>query len=144
MKKIIYIIIGVVICLAIISGVFMHYSYSEDPVEKDIETIKDIVNMFEDELANFGIDKEMVDNAIIKLEELNEETKCVIAFDIQNDTNPILNAELYLPVTEEFFNNVEIGDKVAEEELKKIEGFIQLDEDFGEWTIIIKDKIVRK
>ena len=144
MRKLIYIIIGVVICLAIISSVFMHYSHSEDPVEKDIETIKNIVNMFEDELANFGIDKEIVDNAIVKLEELNEETKCVIAFDIQNDTNPILNAELYLPVTEEFFNNVEIGDKVAEEELEKIEGFIQLDEDFGEWTIIIKDKIVRK
>lgn len=121
----------------------MHYSHSEDPVEKDIETIKNIVNMFEDELANFGIDKEIVDNAIVKLEELNEETKCVIAFDIQNDTNPILNAELYLPVTEEFFNNVEIGDKVAEEELKQLEGFIQLDEDFGKWTIIIKDKIVR-
>ena len=144
MKKLIYIIIGAVLCLAIVSGVFMYLSHKEDPVEKDIETIKDIVDMFEDELANFGIDKEMVDNAIVKLEELNEETKCVIAFDIQNDTNPILNAELYLPVTEEFFNSVEIGDKVAEEELEKIEGFIQLDEDFGEWTIIIKDKIVRE
>ena len=144
MKKIIYIVISVVVCLAIVSGVFMYISHKEDPVEKDIETIKDIVNMFEDELANFGIDKEMVDNAIVKLEELNEETKCVIAFDIQNDTNPILNAELYLPVTEEFFNNVEIGDKVAEEELEKIEGFIQLDEDFGKWTITIKDKIVRE
>ena len=144
MKKIIYIVVGVVMCLAVISGLFMCLSNREDPVEKDIETIKNIVDMFEDELANLGIDKEMVDNAIVEIEKLNEETKFVIAFDIQNDTNPILNAELYLPVNEEFFNSVEIGDVVAEEEIKKIENFIQLDEDFGEWTVIIKDKIVRK
>ena len=60
MRKIIYLIIVVVISLVIVSGIFMRYSYREDPVEKDIETIKNIVNMFEDELANFGIDKEMV------------------------------------------------------------------------------------
>lgn len=143
-KKIIYIVIGFVLCLAIISGVFMHYSYREDPVERDIKAIKNIVNMLENELIDIGIDKEVIDDAIVKIEELNEKTKYVIAFDIQNDTNPILNASLYLPVNEEFFNSIEIGEKVAEEELRKIEDFIKLDKDFGSWTVIIKDKVIRE
>lgn len=144
MKKIIYMAIGFVICLVIISGVFMHYSYRTDPADRDIKTIGHIANMFKDELVDLGIDEETIDNAIAKIEELNEQTKHVVAFDIQNDTNPILNVSLYLPVNEEFFNSVEIGEMLAEEKIKKIEDFLKLDKDVGSWTVIVKDKVIRK
>lgn len=145
-KKIFYILLGVVLCLAILTGAFIYsiiHSDKTDPVEKDIDAIKNVVNVFEDELEDIGIDKEMVDDAIVKLEEFNEKTKYVITFDIQNDTNPILSTELNLPVDEELFNSVEIGDVVAEEKLQILEDFVKLDQKIGDWIIVVKDKIIR-
>lgn len=140
-KKIIILIVIVLLCVGLIS---MRYVSQKDPVEKDIETLKKFANVFEDELEHIGIDKETVNDAIAKIEEYNKETKYVIAFDIQNDTNPILSTTLHLPVEKNFFDSVEIGDVIAEEELQMLEDFIQLDDDFGDWTIIIKDKEIRE
>ena len=146
-KKIFYMLLGAIICLVILGAAFVYstlHSDKTDIVEKDIDTIKNIVSVFEDELTNVGIDKEMVDNAIAKIEEFNKETKYVITFDIQNDTNPILSTKINLPVEEEFFNSVEIGDVIAQEKLQMFEEFVHLDQKFGNWIIVIKDKIIRE
>ena len=142
-KKIFYILLGVVICLACFNAIFSRRNQDVDPVGKDIETVKNIANKLEDELEYFGVNKEMIDSAISKIEELNEETKYIIEFSIQNNTNPILSTTLHLPVYEEFFNSVEVGDVIAEEELKKIADLAHFNENIGDWTIAIKDKVVR-
>ena len=147
LKKILYILLGILICLVILGAVFVYsifHSDKTDPVEKDIDTIKNVVNMFEDELVDLGADKEVIDEAITKLEEFNKETKYVITFDIQNDSNSILSTKINLPVEEEFFNSVEIGDVVAEEELQKIEEFAQFSQSLGSWTIVVENKIIRE
>ena len=140
-KKVIVLVIIAILCISFIS---YRYASQQDPVEKDIETIKKIANAFEDELEHFGIDKETVDEIVAEIEEYNKETKYVITFDVQNDTNPILSTTLHLPVDEAFFNSVEIGDIIAKEKLQVIEDFMQLDENFGSWVIVIKDKEIRE
>lgn len=90
-----------------------------------------------------GIDKETVDEAISKIEEFNEQTQYVIVFQIQNNTNPILSTTLHLPVDEDFFNSVNAGDTIKKEELDKIQELAQFNEELGNWTIIIKEKIIR-
>lgn len=144
MKTIKRLIILVIVLLLCVFFVSKRYSSQEDPVEKDIETIKKVADTFEDELTNFGVDKEMVDDVIAKIEEYNKETKYVIAFDIKNNTNPILSTKLHLPVDKEFFDSVEIGDIIAKEELERFEEFAQFSQKLGGWTITIKDKTVRE
>lgn len=122
------------------SCVTEYFDSKKDPVQKDIENIQNIVNTFEPQLENMGIDKEVVDEAISKIEELNEQTQYVIVFQIKNNTNPILSTTLHLPVDENFFNSVNVGDTIKKEELDKI----QFDEELGNWTIIIKEKIIRE
>ena len=140
-KRLIYLILAIVLCVVFISS---RYESQADPVEKDIETIKNIVNLFEDRLVEFGVDMDKINEVITKIEEHNKETKYIIVFDIQNDTNPILSTSLHLPVTKDFFDSVEIGDKVAEEEIKTIEDLVQLDKKLGSWAVVIKDKKMRE
>lgn len=146
-KKLFYMMLGVVLFIAILGAIFIYKSsqYSNvDPVEKDIDTIKNVVDVFEDKLTDFGIDKETVDNVITKIEEFNEETKYVITFDIKNDSNHILSTKLSLPVNEEFFNSVEIGDVISQEKLAMFEEFANISQRFDGWTISVKDKIIRE
>ena len=140
-KRSIYLILAIVLCVVFISS---RYESQTDPVEKDIETIKNIVNLFEDRLVEFGVDMDKINEVIAKIEEHNKETKYIIVFDIQNDTNPILSTSLHLPVTKDFFDSVEIGDKVVEEEIKTIEDLVQLDKKLGSWVVMIKDKKIRE
>ena len=140
-RRIIYLVLIILLCVAFVS---IRYSSHEDPVQKDIENIQKVADIFEDELADFGVDKEIVDDVIAKIEEYNKETKYIIVFNIKNDTNPILSTTLHLPVNEEFFNSVEIGDKISEEEIKKLEELANLGQNFGSWTITIKDKEIRE
>lgn len=132
---------SICLILAILMMVMAGCSKQEDPVKKDLETVKVVADIFEEELASFGVDEEMVDTVLTKIEEYNEEAKYVIAFDVQNETMPILNMVIHLPVDESFFNSVEIGDRVAEEVLENIE---QFDQSLGGWIITVKDKIVRE
>ena len=140
-KRSIYLILAIVLCVVFISS---RYESQTDPVEKDIETIKKIVDLFEDRLVEFGVDMDKINEVIAKIEEHNKETKYIIVFDIQNDTNPILSTSLHLPVTKDFFDSVEIGDKVVEEEIKIIEDLVQLDKKLGSWVVVIKDKQTRE
>lgn len=140
-KRSIYLILAIVLCVVFISS---RYESQTDPVEKDIETIKKIVDLFEDRLVEFGVDMDKINEVIAKIEEHNKETKYIIVFDIQNDTNPILSTSLHLPVTKDFFDSVEIGDKVVEEEIKTIEDLVQLDKKLGNWVVVIKDKQMRE
>ena len=140
-KRSIYLILAIVLCVVFISS---RYESQTDPVEKDIETIKKIVDLFEDRLVEFGVDMDKINEVIAKIEEHNKETKYIIVFDIQNDTNPILSTSLHLPVTKDFFDSVEIGDKVVEEEIKTIEDLVQLDKKLGSWVVVIKDKQTRE
>lgn len=140
-KRSIYLILAIVLCVVFISS---RYESQIDPVEKDIETIKKIVDLFEDRLVEFGVDMNKINEVIAKIEKHNQETKYIIVFDIQNDTNPILSTSLNLPVTKDFFDSVEIGDKVAEEEIKTIEDLVQLNKKLGSWVVVIKDKKIRE
>lgn len=146
LRKIFYILIGFALCLVFISSVLTYgiqRNIGADPVAKDLETIKSIANTFEDKLASVGIEKEEVDNAIAAIEKYNKAAKYVIEFDIKNDTNPILSTSLHLPVDEEFFNSVNVGDKIAQEEFEKFEEFAQVSAKLGGWTITVKEKFVR-
>lgn len=136
--------LGFVLCLVILGILFISLTAKNDPVKNDVETIKNIATIFKDELADLGVDEETINNTIEKIEELNEETKYIVAFNIKNDTNPILSTTLHLPVEEEFFNRVEIGDIIGEEEIKKIEDIAQLNSDIGSWTVMVKDKKIRE
>lgn len=144
MKRLIYMFLGFVLCLVVLGVLFISLAAKNDPVKSDVETIKNVATIFKDELADLGVDEEAINNAIEKIEKLNEETKYIIAFNIKNDTNPILSTTLHLPVEEEFFNSVEIGDVIGEEEIKKIEDIAQLNKDIGSWTVVVKDKKVRE
>jgi hypothetical protein len=141
LKIALILIAALIVALAVINKMF---TPPQDPVEKDIETIKNIATMFKGQLENLGVDKEVVNDVILKLEEYNEEAKYVIAFNIKNDTNPILGKTLHLPVEEEFFNSVEIGDVVAAEELEKINSFTDFNVNIGDWTVVVNDKIIRE
>ena len=142
MIKIIKRIICAVLIIAIgIIFISIKYSKPKDPVEKDLEVIKTIADKFGDELEQIGIDEEKVDEIIAEIEEYNNETKYVITFDIRNETNPILNMTLHLPVDKEFFDSVEVGDSVAKEKIAELEEF---SDNFGEWTVTVKDKMVRE
>jgi hypothetical protein len=136
MKKFICLILVVMFVVCLVGC-----QQQEDPVKKDLETVKVVADIFEEELANFGVDEEMVDTVITKIEEYNEEAKYVIAFDVQNENMPVLNMTIHLPVDQYFFDSVEIGDRVAEEVLENIE---QFDQSLGGWIITVKDKIVRE
>lgn len=146
MRKISYIFLGILICLAALSATFVYRSLQSDntdPVESDLETIKNLTDMFEDELEDFGIEKEMIDEAIAKIEEFNAETKHVVTFDIQNETNPIFSTTLNLPVSEEFYDSIKIGERVSGEDLEKVDGLAQFDNSFDGWVLVIKDKTIR-
>lgn len=129
-----------VLCVFFISH---RYESQVDPVEKDIQTIKKIVGIFENKFEDYGIDIEMVNELIAKIEEHNKGTKYIIVFDIQNNTNPILSTSIHFPVKKDFFDSVEIGDKIAEEKINAIENLIPF-EKIGNWTIAIKDKKIRE
>ena len=102
MKKIFYMFLGFILCLVVLGIALFCIRVQKDPVTNDIEIIRNVADIFEDQLADLGINKETVDSAIEKIEELNKKTKYIIEFDIQNDTNPILGTTLHLPVEEEF------------------------------------------
>lgn len=113
----------------------------KDPVQKDIETIKTVVDMFEDKLTELGVDEEMVNDVIDKIEEYNKETKYVIAFSVQNKTAPAIKTTIHLPVDKEFFDSMEIGESVTEDDIANFE---QFDQFIGDWIIVVSDKIVRE
>ena len=136
MKKFICLMLALMLCAGL-SGC----RQPEDPVKKDLETIKAAADIFEDELANLGVDEDMVDDVITKIEEYNEETKYVIAFDVKNETMPILNTVIHLPVDKDIFDSVEVGDRIAEDVLANIEQFNQ---QLDGWIITVHEKIVRE
>lgn len=140
MKKLTCLILIIILCFFIVGC----EKQQEDPVEKDLETVKTITNVFEDELASFGVDEKMVDDAISKVIEYNNKTECVIAFDIKNEAVAILNMTIHLPVEKEFFDSVEIGHEITEDEIKSIDGVGQIDFSLDGWTITVKDKIERE
>jgi hypothetical protein len=139
MKKIIYLILVVILCIAF-SGC---KPQPEDPVEKDLDTLKTIVNILGDELTNLGIEKQIADDVIMKIEEYNKEAKYVIAFDIKNETIAILNMTIHLPVEKAFFDSVEIGQNITESEIKSIQGAEHIDFSLDGWIITVHDKIER-
>ena len=130
---------GLLVCLMCFS--IVGCKKQEDPVEKDLETIKTVADMLDEKLIEFGIDKEMVDDIISDIEEFNKETKYVIAFDIKSESNSILNMTIHFPVEKEFFDSVEIGDRVIEEELKNLE---YIDQSLEDLIVAVKEKIVRE
>jgi hypothetical protein len=134
----------ILVAVSLILFISHRYESQEDPVAKDIQTIKKVVSVFEDELNEFGISTEKINEIIAKIEEYSKETKYIIVFDIKNDTNPILSTSIHFPVKKDFFDSVEIGDKVAEEEVKSIEDLIQINNSIGSWTVTIKDKQIRE
>ena len=96
-KKIIITLV-VLLVLAFAANIAIGYILPKDPVQKDLETIKTVINMFDDKLEELGIDEEMVDDVIEKIEDYNNETKYVIAFSVQNKTTPAIKTTIHLPV----------------------------------------------
>lgn len=147
MKKIISRILIVIICLSVLAAIIMfgHLKKNKtDPVEKDIEFIRAVTDIFGDRLESLGIDEEVIEEVITGIEDFNEKTKYVITFDVQNDTNPILSTTISLPVDEAFFNSVEIGDVIAKEEIENIQEIAQLSDNFGNWIVTVQDKTIRE
>lgn len=141
-------IIGVLLAVAILAlvlylviGFYTERNKYIDPVEKDLKTIQTVADMFEDKLTELGVDEQMVNDVINEIEEYNKETNYVIAFNVKNETNSIINLSIHLPVDETFFNSVEIGDLITEE---KIGNFEELNQFLNGWAITVKDKIVRE
>jgi hypothetical protein len=144
MKKIIYIALGFVLCLALVGGYVLYQNAQADPVEQDMETIKVVADMFSDELERLGVEQETINAAIAKIEELNEQTKHVVEFDVQNDTNPILCTKIHLPAEEDMYNSLEIGDVITQEQIERIEELAQFSNKIGNWTVIVTDKMIRE
>lgn len=140
-KRIIFLLLTIAVLAFLSRIIFKEYISNKDPVQKDLEVIETIVDMFEDKLTELGIDEEMVDDVITKIEEYNNETKYVIAFNIENENYSVINTKIHLPVDKDFFDSVEIGDRIAEEEIKNFEQFSQF---LGDWVITVEDKIVRE
>ena len=144
MKKIIYMALGFVLCLAIVGGYVLYQNAQTDPVAQDMETIKALANVFSDELEKFGVEQETIDAAIAKIEELNEQTKHIVEFDVQNDTNPILCTKIHLPVEEDMYNSLEIGDVIAQEQIERVEELAKFSDKLGSWTITVTNKMIRE
>ena len=145
MKKLfcILLVIIVVICVILIGVSHLVKRTLEAPVEENIETLKELAVTFEDELEKVGIEKEQVDAAIEKIEELNEETNCVIAFNIQNNHSPFLGMVMHFPVPQEFFDSVNEGDIITSEHIAQYEELAQLSEMLNDWTVTVDSKILR-
>ena len=136
MKKAIYFILAIFMCITIIGCV-----KQEDPVEKDLEMIKSGINMFEDKLEEFDVDMEMIDGVIEQVEDYNKETKYVIAFNIKDKNNSMMNMTLHFPVEKEFFDSVEVGDTISEDVMDDFEDLYQYVDNF---VITVENKIVRE
>lgn len=127
--------------LAVSINFAIGYYLPKDPVQKDIEIIQTIVDTFEDQLIDAGIDKEMIDETIQKIEDYNNETKYLVKFNVVNNTNTILNVFIHLPVDENIYNSVSIGDIISAEMLQGYEEFANF---IDGWTITVEDKIIRE
>ena len=83
------------------------YYLPKDPVQKDIEIIQTIVDTFEDQLIDAGIDKEMIDETIQKMRDAS--IKIIRALGIRGGCNIQFALN---PETDEY-NVIEVNPRVS-------------------------------
>ena len=140
LKKLIVALI-IILLLAIAVNFAVGYFLPKDPVQKDLEVIQTVVDMFEDKLTDMGIEKETIDNIIQDIEDYNNETKYLIKFNVVNNINSMFKTDIHLPVSQEIYDNFNIGDIVDKEMLGDYDEFSGL---LGDWTITVIDKMIRE
>lgn len=112
-----------------------------DPVVNDLEKMESIAERFGDKLEGMGISKEAIDNMIEDVKEYNKTAEYIVAVEIQNVTVPMLKTTLHLPTDDIFYNSVEIGDILTEEQLASLN---VPEEYLTGWQITIVDKMTRE
>lgn len=128
-KNIIILVLAITVCLLTVYIVYdKNDVIPQDTVEKieeevispvieDLEELESIVEQFEDQLEHVGISKEEISEAIEQIKEYDKTAEYIVAVEIQNIDMPILKTTLHLPADETFYNSVEVGDILTEEQL---------------------------
>lgn len=153
-KNVIILVLAIAVCL--LACVLVYDKYTEpavgpnigetdisvvDPVINDLEKIESIAEQFGDKLEDMGISKEAIDSMIEDVKEYNKTAEYIVAVEIQNVTMSMLKTTLHLPTDDIFYNSVEIGDILTEEQLASL----NIPEEYlTGWQITIVDKMTRE